>query len=132
MITIIKNVTNNGLTCELDGIPKNYRYKRWHHLSEFGQLIRLLPNNQTLCINPTGVNIDTFKLNGKYVCNAENGIPDENGSIIQSEKVSVLLQGKHLVDADMISIFFKWSDERINFIITRYKRVLIQFVKYTL
>ncbi|CAC5355920.1 unnamed protein product [Mytilus coruscus] len=38
------------------------------------------------------VNIDNFKLNGIYVCNAENGIPDVHGSIVQSGKVSVLLQ----------------------------------------
>lgn len=94
VITIIKNDKNNILTCELKGIPQNYTYRRWQHLSEYGQIIRWLPKNQTIRIHPRGVNIDNFKLNGIYVCNAENGIQDVHGSIVQTGKFYVLLQGK--------------------------------------
>ncbi|XP_071126627.1 uncharacterized protein [Mytilus edulis] len=93
-IRIIKNVTDRILTCEPDGIPQNYRYYRWQHLSEYGQLIRLLPNNPTIQIEQNSANIDNFKLSGIYVCRAENGVADIHGSTIQTGEASVILQDK--------------------------------------
>ncbi|CAG2249571.1 CD56 [Mytilus edulis] len=95
-IRIIKNVTNKILRCEPDGIPQNYRYHRWQHLSEYGQLIRLLPNKQTILMDQNSAisSTNNFKLSGMYVCSAENGVADIHGSTIQTGKVSVLLQDK--------------------------------------
>lgn len=93
-IRVIKNVTNRILRCEPDGIPQNYRYYRWQHLSEYRQLIRLLTNNQTIKMEQNSANIDNYKLSGIYVCSANNRVSDINDeSTIQTGEVSVLLQG---------------------------------------
>lgn len=94
-IRIIKNVTKKILRCESDGIPRNYRYHRWQHLSEYGQLIRMFPNTQTIQMEQNNANtsIDKFKLSGIYVCSAENGVADIHGSTVQTGEVSVLLKG---------------------------------------
>lgn len=85
-------MTNRILRCEANGVPRNYRYFRWQHLSEYGQLIRLLPNYQTIRMDQNSANID-FKLSGIYVCSAENGVADTHGSTVQTGEVPVLLQG---------------------------------------
>lgn len=92
-IRIIINMTNRILRCEPDGIPRNYRYYRWQHFSAYGQLIRLLLNNQTIQMDQNSANIDNFKLSGIYVCSATNGVADIHGSTVQTGKVSVRLRG---------------------------------------
>ncbi|CAG2249570.1 unnamed protein product [Mytilus edulis] len=57
VIRIIKNVTNNFLTCELEGMPQSDTYRRRQHLSEYGQIIRWLPKIKPF-ESPSGVNID--------------------------------------------------------------------------
>lgn len=92
-IHISQNGNEKNLTCQPNGIPKNYTYKKWQHLSEYGKRIRWLPAGPTVEMESQEEHIDNYQMNGIYICSAENGIPNAHGSVVQSGQYSVLLKG---------------------------------------
>ncbi|VDI29170.1 Hypothetical predicted protein, partial [Mytilus galloprovincialis] len=91
-INVLLNVENKVVECSPNGIPPNFTFYQWQHRSEYGQLIRSLPDSPILKLDSTDGNIENYQLNGVYECRAENGISDANGTTVRTGKINVLLK----------------------------------------
>lgn len=101
-IDILLDIEKKVIECNPNGIPHNYTYHQWKHLSEYGQLIRLLPDRSILELESPGVHIENYLLNGIYVCTAENGISDAFGSTVKSGEKLVLIKGSLMLTTNLI------------------------------
>ncbi|CAC5423227.1 unnamed protein product [Mytilus coruscus] len=73
----------NSIDCYPNGFPDTYTFHRWEHQSEKGEHVRFLGglNNGTLILRNIRMQ---YQKSGIYVCTVSNGIPDINGSILQT------------------------------------------------
>lgn len=81
------------IDCVPDGMPTTYTFEKWEHQSEQGEHIRFLNGleNGTLILQTLP---QQYQISGRYVCTVSNGIPDMNGSILQTNFTSYNYQGK--------------------------------------
>lgn len=101
-INVLLNVENKVVECSPNGIPPDFTFYQWQHRSEYGQLIRSLPDSPMLKLDSTDGNIENYQLNGVYECRAENGISDANGTTVRTGKINVLLKGNYTLKANML------------------------------
>lgn len=101
-INITKYLGNTGLQCYPDGKPHSYTFYPWLHKSEFGQFIRQLDNNEIIRFKEVGINTQNYKWNGIYICRAENGIKDVNGTLIQSGQILVKQAGQNVFYSEVM------------------------------
>ncbi|VDI38099.1 Hypothetical predicted protein [Mytilus galloprovincialis] len=85
------HLTNTTITCDCDGIPKNYSVYRLDQISRNGELVRSVNLNTEIFTFRT----DPFpyQKNGIYTCFVSNGIPDTTGKVLQNCSTNVTYEG---------------------------------------
>ncbi|CAC5423230.1 unnamed protein product [Mytilus coruscus] len=95
----------NRIDCVPDGLPDTYTFDRWEHQSEQGEHIRFLNGleNGTLILQTLP---QQYQISGRYICTVSNGIPDMNGSILQTNFTSYNYQGPPIFVHDNRNVQF--------------------------
>ncbi|VDI68381.1 sialic acid binding Ig-like lectin 8 [Mytilus galloprovincialis] len=86
---------SRNLSCLANGVPANYTYGEWKHLSFFGEHIRYLNSaaNGRLTLPQISKRINRYQDSGIYICNASNGVVDSTGKRFQNGKIFVIANG---------------------------------------
>ncbi|CAC5378129.1 unnamed protein product [Mytilus coruscus] len=91
-VTILQN---GSLLCNATGVPNDYRFSKWEHVSEFGEHIRYLDglNDGNFNILSDGDSV-TYLKNGKYICTVHNGISNRFHEVNQTGYIFLQFQGR--------------------------------------
>ncbi|XP_063411946.1 uncharacterized protein LOC134694812 [Mytilus trossulus] len=83
------------LSCLANGVPANYTYGEWKHLSFFGEHIRSInfADNGRVTLPQISKRINRYQDSGIYICNASNGVVDSTGKHFQDGKIFVIANG---------------------------------------
>lgn len=85
-------LTNEKITCDCNGVPEMYSVYRLDHDSENGKLVRSVNlNNESF---PFKMEMFAYQKNGRYTCVVSNGIPDNNGKVLQTWSTYFKYEGK--------------------------------------
>ncbi|XP_071139187.1 uncharacterized protein [Mytilus edulis] len=89
--TLSINYTTGTIKCKCDGVPAIYTIYRLDQTSQYGQLVRSVNlNNEAFTLSREAL---WYQLNGRYVCFVSNGIPDLNGTVLQTTSINVKYEG---------------------------------------
>lgn len=88
-----------NLSCLANGVPANYTYCEWKHLSLFGEHIRYLNSaaNGRVTLPQISKGINRYQNSGIYICNASNGVVDSTGKRFQNGKIFVIANGNSTI-----------------------------------
>ena len=89
-----KKVGRRILICDAYGVPEQYIYSKWEHVSSFDEHIRFLDgfDNKALFL-PYMNESDSYQDNGIYLCTVNNGVADVKGSINQTGDILLNVEG---------------------------------------
>lgn len=81
--------------CFAHGVPANYAYGLWKHVSYFGEHIRYLNSTADgrVTLPHISKRIDRYQDSGIYICSASNGVVDSTGKRFQDGKIFVIANG---------------------------------------
>ncbi|XP_071148727.1 uncharacterized protein [Mytilus edulis] len=83
------------LQCLAYGVPAQYFYGRWQHISHFREHIRYLNpfHDGKVTLPPIANKMERYQDNGIYVCTASNRVADSFDNIYQTGKTFVMSNG---------------------------------------
>lgn len=83
------------MNCLAQGVPANYTYGHWKHLSYFGEHIRYLNSaaDGRVSLPQIENKINKYQDSGIYICTVSNGVVDRTDKRFQNGKIFVIANG---------------------------------------
>ncbi|CAG2229364.1 unnamed protein product [Mytilus edulis] len=86
-----------SLHCIPNGKPENYTFYDWQHKSEFNEHIRYIHGTREgKLIIQTHQSKTTNEVDGIYVCNVSNGVPNLDGNVSQEGQTGIKYRGTNV------------------------------------